>query len=472
MISHRHWTTAIALASATLIAGCYTAPERNADELQALPSNYSKSPAAPPDAVAEETEAWWLTFARDDLNELQLEALSQNLNLAQAWARLRQAEASARQAGADLYPSLNINAGTQQNWIDNGNTNIGDYSAGLVVSYELDIWGKIRAGQQAAAAEAVAKAEDLQSTGLTLSANVADLWIRIIELRNRIALLQRQLDVNQTQLELVELRFQTSRASSLDVYQQRQTIARTRSELPSTEAELAANEYALNLLLGNTATTPLIINWQETPSLAQLPNTGVPSDLIAQRPDVRAARLRIEQADWNVARARADRLPSIGLSANLNSNSEQFQNLFEDWLVGLAANLTAPILDGGRRKLEVQKQLAVVDEAIANYRLTVLTAHKEVEDALILEQKVSEQLAAVRTELELSRKTLDEARNRYAHGLSDYLNVTSALVSTQSLERSEITQIANQYKARIALHKALGGNLYLPPVSNSEYSAQ
>ncbi|WP_169305327.1 efflux transporter outer membrane subunit [Coraliomargarita akajimensis] len=465
--------TAVGLSISLLSSGCYTATEREAEELQALPTDYSRpvDSTTEPESIADTTTAWWINFERDDLNSLQAEALSNNLGLAQAWARLRQAEASARQAGADLYPDLTLNAGYQRTWQETGDTAASKYNAGLNVSYELDVWGKVRAGQQAAGAEAAARAEDLQSTGLTLSANVADLWIQIIELQNRIALLQQQLKINQTQLELVELRFQTSRASSLDVYQQRQTIARTRSELPSTEATLAAAQHSLNLLLGQAATTPLEINWQQAPTLPSLPSIGIPSNLIEQRPDVRAARLRIEQADWNLARAKADRLPSIGLTGELGSTSDQFEELFENWLAKFAANLSAPILDGGRRKLEVEKQLAVVDEAIANYRLTVLTAFKEVEDALMLEQKVGEQLAAVRTELELARKTLDEARNRYAYGLSDYLNVTSALISVQNLERSEITQVANQYKARIDLHKALGGNLYLPQ-STASLSSQ
>jgi len=152
-------------------------------------------------------------------------------------------------------------------------------------------------------------------------------------------------------------------------------------------------------------------------------------------------------------------LPSVSLGLSGSSGAENFEDLFDDWLGKFTGRIVAPIMDGGRRKLEVEKQLAVVDEAVANYRQAVLIAFKEVEDALLLEKKVREQLEALRAELGLARQTLSAARNRYANGLSDYLNVTSSLLSMQNLERDEITQVANLFKARIALHQALGGQL-------------
>ncbi len=445
------------LALTLVLSGCYTATQREVGELQALPEAYASDTGN--EALSDSADAWWLSFGRDDLNALQEMALSENLDIAQAWARLRQSEASALQAGADLYPHASLGSAYARAWRERGETAVNDYSAQLSLSYELDLWGKIRAGEQAAGAQARASAADLQSTALAVSASVAERWIEIIDAHQRLALLQAQLEVNATQLELVELRFQTSKASALDVYQARQTIARTRSQLPSVEAGLALSQHALNLLLGRASGAPLEIDWDSAPGLPPTPPSGVPSDLLSQRPDVRAAWLRIESADWYVAEAKAERLPSLALTSSASTNGRQFEDLFEDWLAHLAANLTAPILDGGRRKLEVAKQVAATEQAVAAYREVVLNALKEVEDALVSEQRAREQLEAIRAELELARQTLREARNRYANGLSDYLNVTSALVSVQGLERAEITQVANQFKARIALHKALGGQL-------------
>jgi NodT family efflux transporter outer membrane factor (OMF) lipoprotein len=443
-----------------VLSGCFTATERESAELQPLPEAFAYGNSSSVQSVASDA-VWWSAFNRSDLNALEALAFSDNLDIAQAWARLRQSEATALQAGADLYPSVSFTSGYDRTWSKDGDTAVNDFELGLGVSYDVDLWGKIRSTRSAAEARALASADDLQSTALTISANVANRWIEVFETQRRVALLFEQLETNSTQLELIELRFRNSQSNSLDVYQQRQTVARTRSSIPGAQAEHLASQYALNLLLGRAATDVIEIDYSQIPELPPMPATGVPSDLLAQRPDVRAALRRIEAADWNVAAAKADRLPSVSLGLTGSTSSDQFDDLFDDWLANFAGQLVAPLLDGGRRKLEVEKQLAVVDEAVANYRQTVLTAFKEVENALMLEQKVFEELEALRAELELARQTLSAARNRYANGLSDYLNVTSSLISVQGLERDEIAQVANLFKARIALHQALGGQL--PP---------
>ena len=450
-------TGAVCVAPLLILSGCYTVAQRESADLQPLPAAFSGSRQATPTVALD--AVWWSAFNRGDLDTLQASAFTDNLDIAQAWARLRQSEAAALQAGADLYPELSLTPGYDRTWRNEGDTASNNYAVGLGIRYDVDLWGKIRSTQNAAEARAVASADDLQSTALTISASVANRWIEIIEAERRVALLQQQLEINSTQLELIELRFRNSQANSLDVYQQRQAVARTRSNIPRAEAQRSASQYALNLLIGQAATELLQVDWQTTPTLPPIPNSAVPSDLLEQRPDVRAAQRRIEAADWNVAAAKADRLPSVSLGLSGSSGAENFEDLFDDWLGKFTGRIVAPIMDGGRRKLEVEKQLAVVDEAVANYRQAVLIAFKEVEDALLLEQKVREQLEALRAELGLARQTLSAARNRYANGLSDYLNVTSSLLSMQNLERDEITQVANLFKARIALHQALGGQL-------------
>jgi len=450
-------TGAVCVAPLLILSGCYTVAQRESADLQPLPAAFSGSRQATPTVALD--AVWWSAFNRGDLDTLQASAFTDNLDIAQAWARLRQSEAAALQAGADLYPELSLTPGYDRTWRNEGDTASNNYAVGLGIRYDVDLWGKIRSTQNAAEARAVASADDLQSTALTISASVANRWIEIIEAERRVALLQQQLEINSTQLELIELRFRNSQANSLDVYQQRQAVARTRSNIPRAEAQRSASQYALNLLIGQAATELLQVDWQTTPTLPPMPNSAVPSDLLEQRPDVRAAQRRIEAADWNVAAAKADRLPSVSLGLSGSSGAENFEDLFDDWLGKFTGRIVAPIMDGGRRKLEVEKQLAVVDEAVANYRQAVLIAFKEVEDALLLEQKVREQLEALRAELGLARQTLSAARNRYANGLSDYLNVTSSLLSMQNLERDEITQVANLFKARIALHQALGGQL-------------
>ncbi len=441
-----------------LLSSCISAPERDAAELQALPSAYATAHQGSP--LSEASVPWWQSFEREDLNRLEGQALESNLDIDQAWSRLRQSEAAARQAGAKLYPQADLNGGSSRVWREGQSSSLSDYSLGLGIAYEIDLWGKIRAGRNAARVQNRVRVEALQSTALTVSAAVAERWVEMIEATQRLRLLNAQLETNTTQLELVELRFKTSQASALDVYQQEQTIARTRSRLPQAQADLQLSKLALNLLLGRAGTEGFDFDPTSAPPLPPLPPTGVPSDLLAWRPDVRAAWFGIEQADWNVAQAQADRLPTVSLSASGSFEEAEFEDLFDDWLARLAANLTAPLLDGGKRKQEVIKQQAVVDEAVAAYRSAVLGAVTEVEQALVGEQRIARELKATRAELELARRTLAEARNRYANGLSTYLNVASALVSVQGLELDEIRLVANKLKTRIALHKALGGGLY------------
>ena len=255
--------SALGCLSLFVLSGCFTAPPRAGGDLQRLPGAYSTSGAA---LAVEPDAAWWDSFERSDLNALEAQAFEGNLDIAQAWARLRQSEAAARQAGAGLYPSVDLSSGYDRTWRSQGDqrdTAANHYEVGVAISYDVDLWGKIRSTRNAAEARALATADDLQSTALSISENVANRWIEILEAENRVALLQEQLRINSTQLELIELRFRNSRANSLDVYQQRQTVARTRSSIPRAEAERLASLYALNLLLGQAATESQVIDWKK-----------------------------------------------------------------------------------------------------------------------------------------------------------------------------------------------------------------
>ncbi|NNK85910.1 MAG: TolC family protein, partial [Desulfobacterales bacterium] len=174
-------------------------------------------------------------------------------------------------------------------------------------------------------------------------------------------------------------------------------------------------------------------------------------------PDVRSAGLRLKALDWKVAAARADRLPSLDLTASLQYNSPSLDLLMDNWIIGLAGNLTAPIWDGKRRKAEVNRQIALADENLASYRSTVLTAIKEVEDALISEAKQKEHIQALNNELEAAQSALNEARERYRNGLNEYLPVLTQLLLVQNLEIDFIQKKTQLLLFRISLHRALGG---------------
>ncbi len=408
---------------------------------------------------------WWETFNDSELNALIEEAFSNNLNLKQIWARLKQAKARAVQAGADRYPDLTGTAGAThfRQRTKNGSaltSTSENYSLGLSSSYELDLWGRVRAEQEAAILSAEASKQDLNAAAITLAAEVTDRWLQIIAQRTQKHLLNEQLKINQTYLELIELRFRHAMVSALDVYQQQQVIDQVRAQIPLVEAQESKLMNELSVLLGKTPRSPLVISRPDLPKLAPMPSTGIPADLLENRPDIKAAQLRLQSTAWNVSAARADRLPSLNLSASAIFENEYLDLLLDNWLLSLAANLTAPIFDGNRRAAEVDRTMAMKDENLAAYRQTILTAIREVEDALVTEARQKEHILELKQVIQTARKALDQATLRYRNGLTDYLPVLTQLLSVQDLERNLITQRATLLTNRISLYRSLGGTWF------------
>ncbi len=412
----------------------------------------------------EKPDQWWEAFNAPQLNALIEEALSGSFTLREAWARLSQARALAVKAGADLYPGLEITSGASSSRMRSEKSVGGrstssseSYSLGLAAGYELDLWGRIRSEQEAAILDATATREDLNAAAMTLAAGVTEAWIGIIAKQMERDILDRQLDINRTYLELVELRFRKAMASALDVYQQRQIVEKVKAEVPLVEKEEQLLRHRLALLLGKLPRTELAITARMLPEPAPIPDTGLPVELLAARPDVRAAGLRLRAADWQVAAARANRLPRINLSASSQYASSAIDALFHNWIVSLAASLTAPLLDGNRRKAEVDRTVAVVEEHVSVYQRTVYTAIKEVEDALVSEEKELRHIEALNAEMESAQRALTEAREQYLKGLKDYLPVLTQLLKVQELEITLLKRKQNLLTNRISLYRALGG---------------
>jgi outer membrane protein, multidrug efflux system len=412
---------------------------------------------------ADPAQRWWHTYEAPELDRLVNEALSDSFSLKEAWARLRQTEAVARITGADLYPDLTGTAGAlyarqKSDREPGGADSFEDYSLGLVSSYEVDLWGRIRSEREAALLQVNATREDLHAAAITLSAEVTNRWIRIVSQRLQIDLLGKQLQNNLIFQELIELRFRKAMVSALDVYQQKQVVENVKAEIPLAEAEEQLLMHELAVLLGKPPGTRLGISRDVLPEPTALPTTGLPADLLANRPDIRSSGSRLKAADWQVAAARANRLPSITLTARAIYGQGDLDVLFDNWLLSLAGNLTAPILDGGRRAAEVDRRIAIADENLWNYRKTVLTAIKEVEDALVSETKQRAHIEALEQVHDAARRGLEEAVERYRNGLSDYLPVLTQLLTTQNLERNLIRQRTLLLLDRVSLHRALGGS--------------
>ena len=345
-----------------------------------------------------------------------------------------------------------------------------NYSTGLIASYEVDLWGRIRATNASALLSAEASREDLNTVAMTLAAEVTERWVAILSQRLQRQLLEQQLSNNKTYLELVELRFRKSLASALDVFQQRQLVERSKAQLPLIEMQERMLQNQLAVLLGRMPNQSPVITRQELPVLDAVPDAGLPVQLLQNRPDIVAAFKRLEAVDQDLAAARADRLPALRLTGSVAYDSDQLEKVFDNWIANLAASVTAPVFDGGRRKAEVDINEAAVQQQLAEYRQLVLSAVREVEDALIGETKIREHVVASENQLQAGKNALKEAGTRYLNGLNDYLPVLTQLLSVQSLENDLIRRHEDLLVARISLYRAIGGSWtdeLSPPVNNN-----
>ncbi len=424
-----------------------------------VPTSFTEAPSESAKEVAA-PERWWELLDDPDLDALIDEALANNQELSAAWASLRQADAIARQSGASLLPSVDAKlTATESRGHDDGvkTSNPRSYSAGLTASYEVDLWGRVRAGVRAAELDREASAETLQATAMTLTASVARTWQQLVEQRAQLALITSQRQINEDTLELVTLRYRQGLSTAADVLRQRQLVESKSGELAQARARRATLEHQLAVLLGRAPGTASIPQNEELIATPSVPATGLPAELVARRPDLRAAAASLAAADQRVAVAIRDRYPKLTLSASATTNAASTSELFDSWLSNISAQLLGPLFDGGRRRAEVERQRAIAEQSLARYAQATLVAFREVEDALVSEREQRAYLASLETQLELAAETLIATRQRYANGDLTYIDVLSAQQSHQQLERSVLTARRQQTEFVIELCSALGG---------------
>ncbi len=411
-------------------------------------------------------QAWWKDLQTPDIDRLVDDLLTGNLDLRAGWARVQQARALAAQASSGLWPQIGIDATATRSRVSfyvpppigEQSFKVSSYPMNVGAAYEVDLWGRLRSMRSAGQLSADAAMEDLNSFKMTLIATTVDLWCLIVEQQAQLALLQRQLKVNQTFQELVDLRFARGLASAVDVHQQRQQVHAIRAQIPLVEAQISLLQHQLAVVLGKTPGSVSVSADARLPKLSHQPSLTIPSQMLQGRPDVRAMELRIRAADHRVAAAIADRYPALRLNASTGYLDREVAGLFQNWVWTLAANVVAPIFDGGRRAAEVRRNRAVVEELVAGYGRTILTALREVEDALVREQSQARYVVEVNAQLAASRATLEQAQTRYVNGLTDYLPVLSTLRILQQLERSQLNARRQEVSNRIQLYRSLGGS--------------
>jgi outer membrane protein, multidrug efflux system len=366
-----------------------------------LPDTFSASGQTPL------PEKWWLAFNDAALNRLIDQAMSENFTLSAVFNRLEQFRAIAKINGAELIPQLNGEFSASER--SNSRLSTNNYLFGLAASYELDLWGRIRANIHAAELDANAAREDVDSIAISLTAEIASTWYRLIEQRNQLRLLERQIQINRDNADLVITRFRGGQATAADVFQQNQLLESVIGDRHTVVANIKVLENALAVLIGKAPGTVEIPPQDSFPALPPIPDTGLSAALMQRRPDVRRAYFLVQAADQRIASAIADRFPKLSLSASVNTSAPDLQSV------------------------------------------------QEVEDALIQEQQQHRLIERLDNQVELSRKATEQIRLRYSYGAMDFLRVLSALLSQQGLERSRLSAQQQLIDFRISLYRALAG---------------
>jgi outer membrane protein, multidrug efflux system len=460
----------IILIGIVVFSGCKTfEPEKNQSLPLSLPENFSighdnSKPKVNQSIVKESGFQEYDFHGHDELKTLIQKALKNNFDLKILKARIAQAKAMVTKEEAAFFPDLGFSFGGQKKGVNvkkyynASSTYNGSHSwdGALSGSYTADVWGETGAKEEAQKLKLEAAIWDLEESKIELATTIAQIWIDIIAVKNRKQILSSQIKNNNTLLELQKLRFLNGRAKALDVSQQHEALAQASSQVPLLEKQERILLNTLLFLSGTTLVDDVQVNTTKLPEIIPLPEIGIPLNLLENRSDIQAARLRLFSSQWHITAAEADLLPSFNLTAQALFSSGKLDLLFQNWMATLTASIAGPIFDGGFRKAEVKRVTAVAKEQLNIYAMLVAKAIQETENSLVTIQKQAAYIKLLEQELEAVRLTLKDARIQYQNGQSSYLNYLIAWTGIERLERQLVNERAAYLKERIELHRALG----------------
>lgn len=464
MPTPRHAAPLAALAL-LLAAGCTVGPDFRAPENAPPAGGYLGVEAPAPGLTSTPTQspadaaAWWTQFNDPTLARLIADADAGNLSLAQAQARIRQARAARDIADAGFSPAVDASASASRSRSRGGTGN--SFRAGFDASWELDLFGGVRRQVEAADADLLATTLDREDLRISLAAEVAVGYLDLRGAQRQLAIADENLRLQQQTLALTQERFDAGFVSGLDVANARTQVANTTSQIPSTQARIRADMFALALLLGKTPDALLADLAPDAPIPAP-PATvpvGLPSELLQRRPDIRRAEADLHAATARIGVAVADQYPRIALSASVGVSGPKASSLgtLADRFWSIGPSISVPLYSAGAREAAVEQRRAAAEESLLAYKSAVLTAFADVETALVNFTREQERRAALEDSAASAKDALDLALSLYDAGRTDFLNVLSAqreLLGAQSSLAQSTTTVSTNL---VALYKALGG---------------
>jgi outer membrane protein, multidrug efflux system len=445
------------------LAGCASTPPRSTQDaaLRAVdvPEAWSAADVAAK-AGATSLAQWWVRFDDPLLSRLIVQALQANTRVNSAQAALRQARALRDAAAATLLPIVGSSASAQRSTSGNDDAS-NRFQAGFDASWELDFFGVNRSALRSSEAAARASAASLGDVQVSISAEVALNYITLRGTQSRLAIATANLATQQETLQITQWRQQAGLVTVLEAEQARAAAAQTSAQLPALRTTIAQTGHGLALLTGQPpmALAKMLAQAGPVPQAADDLVLRIPAETLRQRPDVRAAEYQVTAAVARVAQADAARLPNFKLSGSLGLSAFTLGTLTNGASVvsALLAAVSMPLFDGGARSAQVRAQQAALDQAQSTYRAAVLTALREVEDALVALAGDRARLARLREAADAAGTAALLARYRYSSGLVDFqvvLETQRTALSTQDAVASATSDLGADH---VRLYKSLGG---------------
>jgi multidrug efflux system outer membrane protein len=462
----------VGLLAVGLLAGCAlpaVGPDYRRPETPTAAS-YHETSNQPLTSNGQVEREWWRDFDDPELDRYIDEALKENQSLKAALARVEQARALTGEARSAYLPSVGATGLVSREQTSETTTNqfphslTTTYRLPLTLSWELDLFGRVRRLNEGARANFLATQELADATRLAVSAETASAYFALAATDEEARIVANTLALQKEMLSLVEARRDAGRASDLAAEQAKLAVSISEADLAAVTNRRSALKNGLAILLGRAAPTFEIEGHaQLNPSLAPIP-VGLPSELLLRRPDLAAAENNLRAANARIGVAKAAFFPAISLTGSAGYASAQIDDLFlrdsRAWSV--TPSIYLPVFQGGRNRANYKRSQAAYDEAVAGYRQNILNAMREVQDALTASQHLAEQSDATARALVSARKVRELAEERYTSGGTSYLEVIDAQRTALAVERSAAALAGQRSITRVALIRALGGGWESP----------
>ena len=449
-----------------LLSGCAAVgPNYQRPELE-TPLQWRESKEQAPIAPALEKTAWWQAFGDPLLNRLIAQAAKNNLDLEQARARIKQARAALVLAGAPGLPAVNAggtvtrSAGSK-NLLPTGSSTPTVYQAGFDASWEIDVFGGVRRSVEGAQAKLDASIEDLHATLLTLLGDVTKNYVDLRANQAQLQITHHNLEIQQETVAVTRKRYQLGLTSSLEVAQAEAQKATTESNIPTLEAASKQSIHRLGILLARepNALKIELLAERPLPKVEGLIATGLPSELLHRRPDLRQAERQLAAASADIGVATAGLYPTfdltLGLGLQASSASKFMETSSRYW--SIVPGISLPLLDGGKARANIAGKQAVFDENLAKYRSAYNSALEDVENALTAYYAERAKHLLLVESVRVNEEAVATASERYRRGLTTFLDVLTTQQALYSAHSSLSQSDANQLTDLVSLYKALGG---------------